>query len=95
MSLRRTRANRAYQAKHRGGTACNYRTEMEDALIMLAWEAGELSEGQVARALALDRVSARVMKLEATRKGAEIGTRLWNEERAVKPRGRPPTPKAP
>jgi hypothetical protein len=38
--------------------------------IFIAWESGELSEGQVCRALGIDRVMARELKADAIRLGA-------------------------
>jgi hypothetical protein len=62
------RRARAYQAKHRG-TKRSHVTELEDALIMLAWEAELLSEGQVSHLLDVDRVTLRLRR-EAMLDGA-------------------------
>jgi hypothetical protein len=42
--------------------------------VMLAWEAAELSEGQVAKALGMHRVCARDMRLAAIADGIELAT---------------------
>jgi len=55
------RAARLAQAKHRG-TKRSHVTALEDALIVLAWEATLLSEGQVSRLLDMDRVSLRIRR---------------------------------
>ena len=52
------RQARAYQAQHRG-TKRSHVTELEDALLVLAWEAELLSEGQVSHLLDVDRVTLR------------------------------------
>ena len=75
MRLQKQRRDRAYQAKHRG-SASNYKTEWENALLLIAWEAAELSEGQVASALKLDRVSLRKMRDDAIKAGCEIADEL-------------------
>lgn len=38
-------------------------------LILLAWEAGKLSEGQVCRALKIDRLTAREQRDEMVKRG--------------------------
>lgn len=55
------RRNRLYQAKHRGSRR-SYKTELENIRVLLAWEAAELSEGQAAEAIGVDRVTLRVMR---------------------------------
>ena len=80
MGIVKQRYNRHAQQKHRGSRRC-YRTEAEDALILLAWEAGELSEGQAAKALGVDRVTARDRRLSAVERGHNIGHALWTAAR--------------
>jgi hypothetical protein len=65
------RRDRFYQQKHRGSKQ-SYVTEVENLRILLAWEAGELSEGQVARYLNIDRVDLRDMKIGAIARGLEL-----------------------
>lgn len=55
------RRNRLYQALHRESRR-SYKTDAENLGLLLLWEAGELSEGQVARALDIDRVTLRTMR---------------------------------
>lgn len=67
---RRRRQVRDSQARKRGSVS--WKTEYENALILLAWETGELSEGQAATALDVDRVEARRMLAVAKNKGAQL-----------------------
>jgi len=80
MDIVTQRYNRRAVRKHRGSRR-SYLTEAEDALIILAWQAGELSEGQAARALGLDRVTARDRRIAAIERGQEIGHALWTAGR--------------
>lgn len=45
---------------------------MASALVLLAWEATSLSEGQTAKALGLDRISTRQLRTEAIQAGVAI-----------------------
>lgn len=69
------RTERLYQRRHRGGKR-SASDESENAAIMLAWEAGEITEGQAAKALGVDRVSAREMKLKAVALGRALAQEL-------------------
>lgn len=62
------RADRLAQQKHRGSRR-SYVTEVENLQVLLAWEARALSEGQAARAIGVDRVTLRGMKLDAVKAG--------------------------
>lgn len=73
-SLKR-RSDRLSQKKHRGGKA-SYVTEIENLQIMLAWEAGELSEGQAAKALGVERVALRDLRRIAVNTGAALAGKL-------------------
>jgi hypothetical protein len=55
------RKNRLQQAEHRGSRR-SYKTDAENLCLLLLWEAGELSEGQVARALNTDRLTVRLIR---------------------------------
>lgn len=44
---------------------------IEDLQVLLAWEAGELSEGQAAKTLGLDRVAARDLRLGQIQAGVD------------------------
>ena len=77
MSTTVQRANRIAQAKGRGGRS--YKTEMENAYLLLAWEAELLSEGQVASILDLDRVTLRIMRENAIARGLQIAEGLTGE----------------
>ena len=57
------RAARLAQAKHRG-TKTSHKTDLENTLIVLAWEAELLSEGQCSRMLDMDRVSLRKLRMD-------------------------------
>jgi hypothetical protein len=65
---RKRRENRIAQANHRGSTR-SVKTELEDTLLILAWEAEQLSEGQVASLLGIDRVTLRRMREAAISAG--------------------------
>jgi hypothetical protein len=75
-SVTQRRAMRRYQARHRG-SAQSYVTRYEDAVIVLAWVEGLLSEGQAAKALGLDRLDARARRDWLIADGAVIGAELW------------------
>jgi hypothetical protein len=72
---RKRRLDRLSQQKHRDSKR-SYVTEIENLQIILAWEAGELSEGQAAKALEVDRVTARDMRLRAIQAGARLITQV-------------------
>lgn len=50
MSPKQQRLARLYQGKSRGDSR-SYKTELENVQLLLAWEAGDLSEGQVSSML--------------------------------------------
>lgn len=68
---RKRRLDRLAQQKHRGSRR-SYVTEIENLQVLLAWEAGRLSEGQAARALDVDRVTLRGMKIDAVSAGEAL-----------------------
>lgn len=70
-----TRYNRLAQQKHRGGKR-SYVTQIEDLKICLAWESGELSEGQATKAMGYDRVTCRGIQQDAIKAGRELYTQL-------------------
>ncbi len=78
MTLRQQRLARLYQGKSRGDRR-SYKTELENVQILLAWEAGEMSEGQVANMLNVDRVSLRMMREGAVAEGMEIAEELLDK----------------
>lgn len=47
----------------------------EDALVILAWEAGELSEGQVSHALERHSIDARTARDYCVREGVRVAER--------------------
>ncbi len=55
------RKNRLAQAEHRNSRR-SYKTDAENLGLLLLWEAEVLSEGQVAKALDIDRVTLRMMR---------------------------------
>lgn len=61
MEASKQRAARMAQAKHRGSKT-SPKTEHENTLIILAWEAELLSEGQCSRMLDMDRISLRKLR---------------------------------
>lgn len=69
--MRKQRQDRLSQAKGRQSRR-SYVTEIENLQILIAWAVGELSEGQAARALKMDRVLARVASLSAVQAGVAL-----------------------
>lgn len=63
MDLKQQRKARIAQAKHRNSGA-SHKTELENALLLLAWEAADLSEGQLSKLLGMDRIALRQMRLD-------------------------------
>lgn len=78
MSPAKQRAARIAQAKHRG-TANSHKTVLENVLLLLAWEAEVLSEGQVSRLLDLDRVSVRQMRLDLLDRATALADALYGK----------------
>lgn len=77
------RSDRLSQRKHRNGRR-SYLTDMENARILLAWEAAELTEGQAAEALGVDRLGARKMREEAIGSGIALAA-AFRTPRKAKP----------
>lgn len=75
MSPDKQRKARVAQAKHRG-TRRSVKTELENTMILLAWEAEQLSEGQVSSLLDIDRVSLRKMRTDAIDEGMRLADLL-------------------
>ena len=71
MSARQQRQMRIYKNKSRGDSR-SYKTELENVQMLLAWESGDLSEGQLSRALGIDRVTLRMMRDGALASGVKI-----------------------
>ena len=61
MSPKQQRQARLYQNKCRGDRR-SYKTDAENLGLLLLWESEVLSEGQVAKALDIDRVTLRMMR---------------------------------
>lgn len=74
--MAKQRAARVAQAKHRG-TKASHKTAMENTLLILAWEATILSEGQVVRILDLDRVSVRKMRIDMLDAATKLAESLY------------------
>lgn len=74
MTPKQQRYARIAQAKHRKSRST--KTELENAHLLLAWEAEQLSEGQLASMLDLDRVSLRKLRADAIDAGMQIGQAL-------------------
>lgn len=66
------RYDRLKQQKHRGSKR-SYVTEIENLRTLLAWETGQLSEGQAARKIGVDRVTLRDMRLRERENVKVIG----------------------
>jgi predicted ArsR family transcriptional regulator len=71
----KARADRASQRKKRGSKTSPV-TDLEDALVVLAWEAGELTEGQAAAALGVDRLGARLRREALLARGITLAYEL-------------------
>ena len=69
------RYDRLAKAKERRSNR-SYKTELENALLLLALESTDLSEGQVARAMGLDRLAVRVLRDAAVAAGVELAEGL-------------------
>ena len=80
MNAKERRLARLYQGKSRGDRR-SYKTELENVQILLAWEAADLSEGQVARMLDVDRVTLRQMREGAIVEGIKLADELLGEGR--------------
>jgi hypothetical protein len=74
LAVARRRA-RGYQGASRGDKQ-SARTKLENAAILMALEAGEITEGIACRALELDRLSIREMRLRLTASGAALAMAL-------------------
>jgi hypothetical protein len=68
------RRDRLAQAKRRSSTS--YKTEAENLGLLLLWEAGELSEGLVAKALDMGLVQVRKLRDEAKNKASKLALAL-------------------
>lgn len=75
MSPLKQRADRIAQAKHRG-TRRSVKTELENTLLLLAWESADLSEGQVSSMLNVDRITLRKMRTDAINEGLRLADLL-------------------
>lgn len=73
------RSDRLSQQKHRGSRR-SYVTEIENLQVLLAWEFGELSEGQAARATKMDRVSLRQLRLKNIQAGIDLMQKQSNPQ---------------
>jgi len=72
------RKNRLAQANHRKSSR-SYKTESENLGLLLAWEAGDLSEGQVVKALGIDRMTLRIMRDGARASAMALAEELLGE----------------
>lgn len=90
MNPKQQRQARIAQAKHRG-TKQSHKTERENLLLILAWEAEILSEGQVSRIMGLDRVTLRTMRLDALDAATHLAEALSpaSPEKTASPTARP------
>ncbi len=69
------RRDRLYQANRRGSRR-SYKTELENLQLLLAWEASELSEGQMVKLLDTDRLTIRKMRQDALDAAAQLADGL-------------------
>ena len=82
MTTNKARYNRMAQQKHRGSKR-SPKTELENAHILLAWLNADLSEGQVSKALGIDRVTLRVMRDDAIANGMRLFETLYPRKEAI------------
>lgn len=75
MSPKQQREARLAQAKHRSSRH-SYKTDAENLGLLLLWEAEVLSEGQVAKALDIDRVTLRMMREGAMAEALKLAEAL-------------------
>lgn len=75
MTPKQQRQARIAQANHRGSRS-TIKTELENVLLILAWEAEQLSEEQIARAIDTDRVTIRRMRDAAIDKAMRLADAL-------------------
>ena len=78
MNVKQERLARTYQGKSRGDRR-SYKTELENAQVLLAWEAAYLSEGQASRMLNVDRVTLRMMRESTIAEGIKLADELLGE----------------
>lgn len=83
MDLKKQRQDRIAQAKHRS-TGVSHKTVAENNALLLAWEAAVLSEGQVSKALGVDRLEIRRMRAEAIQAGVNLADALLSGARREK-----------
>jgi len=79
MTPARQRQARTAQAKHRGSVS--HKTELENVLLLLAWESEGLSEGQMVAILNIDRVTIRRMREAAIDRAMALAESLLPERR--------------
>ena len=74
-AAQKARSDRQYQRKRRAGKSSPV-TDLEDALVVPAWEAGELTEGQAAAALGTCHLGARIRREALVGRGIRIAYEL-------------------
>lgn len=75
---KKRRDDRLSQQRHRASKR-SYVTDYENAAIVAAWEAGELTEGQAASALGRDRLGARLLREAVIGAGIDLASKLRGE----------------
>lgn len=68
------RYNREYQARRRGSDS--YKSQAEDACVMLAMEAGEITEMQAADMIGVDVVTMRGRRQDMIKRGINLAKQL-------------------
>lgn len=71
----RTRKSRAHQRRCRSDKH-SHADEAENMLMLLAWEAGEISEGVMADVFTTDRVALRELRLRSIARGRMLAQAL-------------------
>lgn len=68
------------RARGKAGESKNNNVDLQTAQILLAWESGDLSEGQVAKALQLGRVDCRMLKCRWRADGYALAAELAGKD---------------
>lgn len=82
MTPRELRTSRDYQARRRGKSG-SLKNELENTLLMLAWEAEVLSEGQIGKILKMDRIAVRDLRMAMLNKAEVLANNLQTPRAAA------------
>lgn len=77
MIMNKKRADRIAQQKSRGGKR-SFVTEIENLQIIIAWLAGEISEGIASKLIGIERIELRKMRDDAI-ESIQLSVKEWRE----------------